>query len=138
MKNGIIITLLTWAAFSAIAQAKQEPMQEPQTTTNSFATQPLDSKQLAELLAQEDPNTYLIDVRTAEEYRSGAIPTAVNIPFDVIENNLPTQDRSARIVVYCRSGSRSSIAKAKLEALGFTSVNNFGGVYNWKGELIVR
>jgi phage shock protein E len=138
MKSRILITLLIWVAFSAFAQAKQEPMDSPTATTDSFATQSLGYEQLAELLAQEDPNTYLIDVRTAEEYRSGAIPSAINIPFDVIENALPTQDRSARIVVYCRSGNRSSLAKAKLEALGFTSVNNFGGVNNWKGKLIVR
>jgi phage shock protein E len=77
-------------------------------------------------------------VRTAEEYRAGAIPSAINIPYDVIQDNLPTQDRSARIVVYCRTGNRSGRAKATLEALGFQNVNNFGPVTNWKGKLVVR
>ncbi len=85
--------------------------------------------------AENDGDTFLVDVRTEEEYRSGAIPSAINIPFDVIGSNLPTQDRTAKIVVYCRSGNRSSQAKATLEALGFTSVNNFGAVFNWRGEL---
>jgi rhodanese-related sulfurtransferase len=137
MKNAIILAMIIWAAVSAFAQEKQEPMKTP-TTTSSFATQPLSYTQLAELLDRGESGLYLIDVRTAEEFNSGAIPSAINIPYDLIENRLPTQDRSARIVVYCRSGKRSSIAKAKLEALEFTNVNDFGGVYNWKGKLIVR
>ncbi len=138
MKNAIIVALMIWAAVSTFAQQKQEPAQRPPVASDSFAAQPLSSAQLAKLIAQADPNFYLIDVRTAEEFKSGAIPSAVNIPYDSIENNLPTQDRSARIVVYCRSGHRASIAKAKLEALGFPNVNNFGGVGNWEGKLIVR
>ncbi len=101
-----------------------------------FAARRLSSEDLAGLLGQ--PNLFLIDVRTAEEYRAGAIPSALNIPYDVIQDNLPTQDREARIVVYCRSGSRSGKAKATLEALGFRNVNNFGPVTNWKGQLVVR
>jgi len=138
MKIAIIFSLVLWAAVSLYAQKKEEPLKEPQLTGSVFAAESLSSAQLAQLIARADPNTYLIDVRTAEEFKSGAIPTALNIPYDVIENNLPTQDRSARIVVYCRSGHRASIAKAKLEALGFTEVNNFGGIDNWQGKLVRR
>ena len=132
----MILSLVLWAAVSLYAQKSEEPLKEPLPIESVFAAEPLSSDQLAELIAQADPNTYLIDVRTAEEFKSGAIPTAINIPYDVIENNLPTQDRSARIVVYCHTGHRASIAKAKLEALGFTEVNNFGGISNWNGELV--
>jgi rhodanese-related sulfurtransferase len=96
----------------------------------------LSSDDLSGLIGQ--PDLYLIDVRTAGEYRAGAIPSALNIPYDVIQDNLPTQDRNARIVVYCRSGNRSSVAKAKLEELGFRNVNNFGAYTNWRDQLIVR
>jgi phage shock protein E len=100
--------------------------------------EPLSSEKLAEIIAAADPNTYLVDVRTEAEYNAGAIPTAINIPYDVIADNLPTEDRSARIIVYCRSGNRSGIAQDTLEGLGFTDVRNFGGVGNWKGELVDR
>jgi phage shock protein E len=138
MKFAIFLSLVLWAAVSLYAQKGEEPFKEPRPIESVFATEPLSSEQLAGLIAQNDPHTYLIDVRTAEEFKSGAIPTAINIPYDVIENNLPTQDRSARIVVYCRTGHRASIAKAKLEALGFTQVNNFGGIDNWQGKLVRR
>nr|MQY76651.1 rhodanese-like domain-containing protein [Spirochaeta sp.] len=77
-------------------------------------------------------------VRTTREYRSGAIPTAINIAYDLLENNLPTEDRTQKIIVYCRSGRRSSIARRTLEKLGFDQVYDFGAVRNWQGELLVR
>ena len=61
-------------------------------------------------------------MRTEGEYKAGAIPSAINIPFDVIADNLPTTDRSARIIVYCRSGNRSAVATDTLEDLGFSNV----------------
>jgi phage shock protein E len=100
--------------------------------------EPLSSERLAEIITAGDPNTYLVDVRTAGEYNAGAIPSAINIPFDEIAGNLPTEDRSARIIVYCRSGNRSAVAADTLAELGFTDVLDFGGVSNWKGELEVR
>jgi phage shock protein E len=88
-----------------------------------------------EKLIEEGKDYLLIDVRTEEEYNSGFIPTAINIPYDVIAENLPTEDKSALIILYCRSGRRSGIAKETLEGLGFTNVINFGAVENWKKEL---
>ena len=71
----------------------------------------------------------VIDVRTDQEFREGHLPAAVNIPYDVIAtrvNELPS-DRSQPIVLYCRSGRRSGIAKQTLEELGFTHAINAGG-----------
>ena len=137
MKIAILLGLLL-AAATAFAGGSAEPLpviaQSP--AAGDFAARRITSEDLAGLLGQ--PNLYLIDVRTAEEFRAGAIPSALNIPYDVIQDNLPTQDREARIVVYCRSGNRSSVAKARLEELGFRNVNNFGGVSNWRDALIVR
>ena len=49
----------------------------------------------------------VVDARTAEEYRQGHIPNAVNIPpsqFKFIRNHLP-QDKSLPIIFYCRGYS---------------------------------
>jgi phage shock protein E len=77
----------------------------------------------------------LVDVRTAEEFASGHIPTAVNIPYDTILENPPTRDKAALIIVYCRSGSRSTAAYSSLNGAGYTNVVNFGAIGRWKGEL---
>lgn len=119
------------------SSGRSEPAAQS-TGAPAAVEEPLSSEKLAEIIAAADSNTYLVDVRTEAEYNAGAIPTAINIPFDVIADNLPTEDRSARIIVYCRSGNRSGIAQDTLEELGFTDVMNFGAVSNWKGELEVR
>jgi len=72
----------------------------------------------------------LIDVRSAEEVKSGMLPQAVNIPHtDIIAgiSKLNLQ-KDQPIVVYCRSGNRSGKAEDALKAAGFTQVIN-GGAY---------
>ena len=137
--RAIVIILITFILSGTVLYAAGRNEQVAQATgAPAVVEEPLSSERLAEIIASGDPNTYLVDVRTAGEYNAGAIPSAINIPFDEIAGNLPTEDRSARIIVYCRSGNRSGIAADTLETLGFTNVTNFGGVSNWKGELEVR
>jgi phage shock protein E len=92
---------------------------------------------LAELVSGKGEKYILVDVRTPEEYASGHIPTAVNIPVDVIGGQPPSRDRSALIVVYCARGGRASAAAKTLSGLGFTRVVNFGGIFRWKGKLVM-
>ena len=64
-------------------------------------------------------NNYLIvDVRTKEEYDSGHVVDAINIPYDEIDDNT-TLDKTKTIIVYCRSGKRSGIAYNTLKELGY-------------------
>jgi phage shock protein E len=97
------------------------------------AQQRLSSQELEKLLNLEE--AILIDVRTADEFATGAIPGALNIPYDELAGNLPTTNRDEQIVVYCRSGRRSGIARKTLESLGFKNVLDFGGIDRWEGEL---
>lgn len=72
----------------------------------------------------------LIDVRTLAEFKQSHIEGAGNIPFDQIEKRAAElgDDKNRPIVVYCRSGNRSSIAKKTLQKLGFTDVIDGGGI----------
>ena len=78
----------------------------------------------------------LYDVRTPEEYESGHIPGALNVPHDTVDKNVPPSERNQVIVVYCRSGGRSSMAYSTLIDRNFNYVIDFGGIGNWKGELV--
>lgn len=71
----------------------------------------------------------VVDVRSPEEFASGHIKGAINIPHDQIESRVSElgTDHKHSIVLYCRSGRRSGIAKATLDQLGFTDVVNAGG-----------
>jgi rhodanese-related sulfurtransferase len=95
----------------------------------------IDSDELEKLIAEKSEDYILVDVRTKQEYESGYIPTAINIPHREIGENPPTDDRSAKIILYCRSGNRSNIARETLEKLGFSNVIDFGGINRWEGEL---
>ena len=105
------------------------------TIASGGAIEDLTNDKLSEIINARDPNTYLIDVRSTREYKSGTIPTSIHIPYQTIADNLPTDDKSARIIVYCQAGGRSDTAKNTLEQLGFKNVTNYGGIVDWDGEL---
>ena len=73
----------------------------------------------------------VIDVRTPAEFAAGHIPNAVNIELDaIVSGNIPEAlaDKSAKYLLYCRSGRRAEAAKAAMEAAGYTAVENLGGI----------
>lgn len=70
-----------------------------------------------------------IDVRTEQEYQQGHIEQAYHIPYQEIAARIGevTDNHQQPIIVYCRSGRRSGIAKQLLEQAGFEQVTNGGG-----------
>jgi len=69
---------------------------------------------------------FLVDVRTPGEFAEGHVNGSVNIPLDQVQNQLAKFKEKENIVVFCRSGNRSSQAKSILEQNGFTNVTNGG------------
>ncbi len=70
----------------------------------------------------------VIDVRSPEEFRSGHVANAVNIPLGELSERLPRclKDKSQVLLLHCLSGGRSGIAKRQLKGMGYTSVFNLG------------
>lgn len=79
---------------------------------------------LAKQLIQE--GALLIDVRGPDEFSAGHLDGAINIPLDVIENQID-QMKQCKVMVYCASGMRSQMAKHKLNNAGLTEVFDLGG-----------
>lgn len=71
-------------------------------------------------------NIFYVDVRTPEEFASGSVHGAVNIPLDEISDRFAEFQDKDEIVVFCRSGNRAGQAKSILEKLGIQNVNNGG------------
>ena len=86
---------------------------------------------------ESDENYILLDVRRADEFESGHIPGAVNLPNEAIgAEEIPSLPAKAQtIYIYCRSGNRSKQAADKLLALGYTNLIEFGGIIDYTGEL---
>ena len=96
------------------------------------------SRAEAQALMDSESGYIILDVREQYEYDEGHIPGAILIPYGAIadraEKELP--DKNQLILVYCRSGRRSKIAAEELVKLGYTNVKEFGGIIDWKYEIV--
>jgi len=75
----------------------------------------------------------ILDVRTPEEFDQGHLEGVVHIPVDELEGRLGELPQDKPIIVYCKSGGRSSTAADLLIENGFTQVYNMsGGTLEWE------
>ena len=122
------ITLLVFAImFLAGCSAEVSKVDYKQITTEE-----------AIIMMAEESDYIILDVRTPEEYESGYIKDAINIPNEIIGDKeiaeLP--DKEQLIMIYCRSGNRSKQASEKLVDLGYTNIVEFGGINTWTEEIV--
>jgi len=90
-----------------------------------------------ELMQQLDRNAppVIIDVRRADEFATGHVPGARNIPHSEMAARLHelSDHRHEEVVVYCESGRRAAIAQGILERAGFTQVRHLeGDMQSWR------
>jgi rhodanese-related sulfurtransferase len=101
---------------------KQTPKTTETTTEALFK-----DVELAEFLKlKKQADAQLVDVRTPEEYNEGYIAGAQNIDFrnDNFNENISGLNKEKPVILYCRSGGRSSSAMNNLQELGFKEVYN--------------
>ena len=85
----------------------------------------ISKKEAADYMRQ---GAYVVDVRSTREFSTGHLLQALNIPLDDLEGLLPQRikDKNRVILVHCRSGLRSKLAKQRLERIGYQHVFNLG------------
>ena len=89
-------------------------------------------------LIDEVKDLLILDVRRFSEFKSGKIPNSINIPVDELEFELDEIEefKEKPILVYCKSGMRSSVACSLLEEEGFSNLYNLrGGILDYTGNL---
>ncbi|MBU2995409.1 rhodanese-like domain-containing protein [Cellulophaga baltica] len=72
----------------------------------------------------------LVDVRSPQEYKTGAIKNAINIDFyqpEIFEIEFNKLDKEKPVYIYCRSGARSGKAAKTLDNLGFKEIYDLRG-----------
>ena len=97
----------------------------------SFISEPAALKHLAQ-------GALVIDVRSPEEFRSGHVPDAINLPLGQLRESLPrrVKDKNQVLLLHCLSGGRSGIARGQARRLGYPKTFNLGSYA--RAEKIVR
>jgi rhodanese-related sulfurtransferase len=80
---------------------------------------------------------FVLDVRSIDEFRSGHLTNAKNVPLSDLTLKLDSLSthKSTPTIVYCESGMRSSRACGQLVKAGFTNLHNLaGGLASWRAS----
>ena len=128
MKKLIPILLLSALMLTGCAGADNNQ-------TNTYRQISMDE---AVTMMAEESDYIILDVRRPDEFAAGHIPNAINVPNETIGTaEIPELPNKAQLImVYCRSGRRSKEASEKLLKLGYTNIVEFGGILDWKGEIV--
>ena len=79
------------------------------------------------------PQSILVDVRTPEEYVTGTIGDAINIPVDSLRERLGELPKNQPLIIFCRVGLRGYIATRIITDNGFSNCSNLSGGYEtWR------
>ena len=82
------------------------------------------------------PNAVLLDIRASREYKEGHVPGSVNLPLDRIgQIDTVAEDFNTPLFVYCYSGTRSAQAVSVLRIIGYTNVEDIGGMSDYQGTI---
>ncbi len=90
---------------------------------------------VTELHARRDAGAgpVVIDVRTPDEYASGHIPGAINIPFDEVAERIAEIETPQGVALYCMVGPRARKGETALLAAGYAKVLHIeGGLAAWQ------
>ncbi len=85
----------------------------------------------------EDGDVVLIDTREPHEYQEAHIEGGKLVPPGLLRDEIAAAapDKSARTILYCRSGNRSYKAAEQLQALGYEDVASMaGGILAWQEQ----
>ena len=77
----------------------------------------------------------MLDIRTPAEYAESHLPHAINFDFYALdfEQQLESLDKDQPYFIYCRTGSRSSVALELMKRIGFKEVYDLkGGIIAWE------
>lgn len=132
IKKATLLVMILVGMLSLISCGKSKDVTVEKVTVTKI------SSEEAKKTIDEDKNIVILDVRTEDEYNSGHIENSILIPVDDLKDNAEgiLKDKDQKILIYCRSGNRSSTAGKILKEMGYTNLYDFGGINSWKYELV--
>ena len=120
---------------ASCAEASKAPESEAEVKQSYINITAEEAKEFMD----SDAEYVIVDARTAEEFAEGHIPEAILIPYDEVAEKAESllTDKNQTILVYCRSGRRSKLAAEELLKLGYTDIREFGGIIDWKYDIVI-
>lgn len=123
--------------FHSIRDVAERHLSDVKQLVNTYLTvkdelEPVPANELLD--RARDGLVTVLDVRPSEEYQSGHVPGAINIPLSDLEEHLNSFDKAHDIVAYCR-GPHCVLAFDAVEKLrnkGFTAYRLEDGFPEWK------
>ena len=82
--------------------------------------------------AMVEQGAQLVDVRADHEWEAGHIPGATHLPLQELAERTGELDQGRPVVLYCRGGTRSSMATEALAGVGFEASKLTGGIAGWE------
>lgn len=92
-------------------------------------TREVSREEAQKLLAE---GAQLVDVRADHEWEAGRIAGAVHLPLDQLVERSGEIDRDRPVVLYCRGGTRSTMATEALAAAGYDAAKLSEGIVGWE------
>ena len=129
MKKISALFILLFAVVLVACQSKPVSGEEVIVTGGSYKN--VTPQELNMMLKNKD----FVFVNVHIPFAGNIAGTDVSIPYDEIEQNLAQLPvgKTAKIVLYCRSGRMSQIAAEKLASLGYANLWNLkGGMVDWE------
>ena len=129
-----LIQLITFIGFIALLSSACQPTASSTADNSSSSTEEgakteqilerLSVTEFKDKMAGTSGQSYLIDVRTPEEFADGHIEGATNINYhdDNFLDQIAQLDKDATVFVYCQAGGRSKKASNLFKESGFKEI----------------
>ncbi len=122
----LIFMMSVWGATTCWASKTGQTIEFPAVQKNL-------SKPVDNIRKEMKNGALLLDVRTAKEYTKSHAAGAVNMSHDfILSGKYPTENKTTKIYLYCRSGKRAGKAAEALKAAGYKNVIILGGLTDWQ------
>ncbi|MCR1950126.1 rhodanese-like domain-containing protein [Clostridium sp. DSM 100503] len=133
-----LIFIFNFTFFTGCTNKKdiREENEASESVTEDIKVTKIDAEEAKNEMGKNE--VIILDVRSEEEYNTGHIENSILIPIDKLEEEAENilNDKSKKILVYCRSGNRSKKASNILLEKGYTNVYDFGGIKDWPYEIV--
>lgn len=137
MKRNLLASVIVLAFVLSLCACQTLPREMTAKEYMAEARETIVEVPLPEAKAIFERGDYIfLDCRTETEFNAGHIPKAVNLQRGLLEfymGKKVTTDKNAKIMVYCKTGGRGSLATKTLMEMGYKNAVNMGGGWTaWK------